>query len=140
MSVLKPSTSLVSMDALRYWEYHFTKSANIDTLPPTSRSLKPHMERAFYATYLKLHLLDPNTAALEPVLYGYDKDDSLLMPRKNIKLEPDYLIRECKCQKCATIQCNYWCTCRQIPAPCIEYCQSAQLVECKNPCLFICIA
>ncbi len=49
VQVLKPGTSIKTMDELRFHMYHHTKKSLSD-LPPTSRATRSHIERAFYGT------------------------------------------------------------------------------------------
>ena len=44
---------------LRAHQFHFSKSASHQNLPPTSQGLKPHIcNRAFYNAYITMHVLD----------------------------------------------------------------------------------
>ena len=60
VKVLSLTTSFKTMDELRFYKFHHSKNMKIVDLPPTSFSLKGHLLRAFYATYMTINCLsDP---------------------------------------------------------------------------------
>ena len=131
VQVLKRGTSIKVMDDLRHWMYHHSKSMTVDNLPPTSHLLRGHILRAFYATHIQIHCLD--SQSIDPVLYGFEESDGLLLPSKNSRVCPDDLIDSCRCLKCATVHC----TCRKSLMPCCLFCKchsvNSALQDCRNP-------
>lgn len=126
VQVIKPGSSLKSLDELRYHLYHFSKKTIID-LPPTSHATEGHILRAFYNTYLQLHCLDgPNLDAKQ---FGYIQDDELMKPHQYQQLLPDDFPMPCKCTTCGTKRCP----CRKDKYPCCPYCNCQASGVCRNP-------
>jgi hypothetical protein len=48
--VLKKGTTMKTMNQLRSHRYHHAKQSRLDDLPPTSRAIRLHIERAYLAT------------------------------------------------------------------------------------------
>jgi len=60
VQVLKRGSHCKTMDELRFNIYTQSKNVSIDKLPPTSKSVKLHILRAFYHTHLYQTCLDDN--------------------------------------------------------------------------------
>ena len=127
VNVYKSSRHSQSMDELRYHLYHHSKKTILD-LPPTSRSIKGHILRAFYGTYLQLHCLD--SPQLDPQSFGFSQVDGIMQPDRLQVLLPDDFPMPCNCTSCATKRCH----CRQLDMTCCPYCGcQASNKGCKNP-------
>jgi hypothetical protein len=124
------TTSLKTMDELRFYLYHHSSSASFMDLPSTSFATKGHILRAFYGTYMQLNCLSQNTE-LDPKNFGFEENDGLLVPSTFARLVPDDLPQSCTCAKCATRRC----ICRDNGVPCCIYCtcQGIQPIACRNP-------
>ena len=130
--VFKLGTKCKSMDELRNWMFHHTKSATLTQLPPTSHSIRVHMLQAFYATHFMVNLLHEHPNELDPKQFGYEMEDDLLMPTNLLNSLPDHFMQHCNCTKCATTRCN----CQRHNIPCCKFCKCQSFVsmnDCKNP-------
>lgn len=118
------------MDELRYWYYCQIKSVTTENLPPTSQTIRLHILRCFYIVHLQIHCLDVNTTSLDPQLFGFVKDDDLLVPKKIHTLLPpaDDLIPNCNCKICSRITC----CCLAAAVPCCSFCFCNRDNTCKN--------
>ena len=127
VNTFKSRTHCESMDQLRYYLYHHNKKTIVD-LPPTSRSVRRHILRAFYGTYLQLHCLD--NAELNPCEFVFYQDDGALLPDGKQALLPDDFPMLCRCTACATKRCP----CRQNEIKGCPYCScQATNKGCRNP-------
>ena len=109
VQVLKKGTQCLTMDQLRNYQYHHSKNFSIEHLPPTSHATKYHILRAYYATYEMISILSRDKITLNPVRYGFQEIDDLLIPDKALRYIPEEYALQCKCLKCATERC----LCRQ---------------------------
>ncbi|XP_072015053.1 uncharacterized protein [Amphiura filiformis] len=81
---------------LRAHQFHFSKSASHQRLPPTSKDLEHHFyrhDRAFFNAYATMHVLDKQlnvqTAELDPLDYGYLHENGNVLPSTSWRsLEP----------------------------------------------------
>jgi hypothetical protein len=122
VNIYKSSSQSKSMDELR----HYSKKTILD-LPPTSRSIKGHILRAFHGTYLQLHCLD--SPQLDPQSFGFSQVDGIMEPDRLQVLIPDDFPTPCNCTSCATNRCP----CRQLGIRCCPYCRcQASNKGCKN--------
>ncbi|CAH1793799.1 unnamed protein product [Owenia fusiformis] len=100
----------MTMNKFRNWMYHHSKSAQISSLPPTSHLLTDHIKQ-----------------------YGYMKDptNDSLIPKQDIRIWPEDLIKQCTCKTCSQASCG----CKQSGQHCISFCKctSLQTNKCKNP-------
>ena len=128
VQVLKQGSHCKTMDQLRYWMYHHSKSMTISQLPPTSYAMQIHIRRAAYAANEMMTCLDPNIIKPDPVLYGFEFVDNLLMPRSGSRTIPESYAQFCNCLKC--VQCE----CRKQNIPCCLFCKchSQEKDHCKN--------
>lgn len=130
VQIFKKGSDLKTLDELRYWMYHHSKSITLDKLPPTSYRATEHIKRAFYMTYLMLNCLEG--LVLDPIEYGFYQQDDLLLPCISKRIVPSELVQFCTCLKCSTIKCN----CRKHNVPCCRFCKFQSVDEgssCKNP-------
>lgn len=105
---------------LRAHQFHFSKSASHQSLPPTSKGLEPHIYRAFFNAYATMHVLDRQlnvqTADLDPLDYGFLHENGNLLPSTSWRsLEPCWGV-VCHCGKCARV------TCPCLPTAYVEWC------------------
>jgi hypothetical protein len=109
VQVLKRGSHCKTMDELRLNIYTQSKNVSIDKLPPTSKSVKLHILRAFYHTHLYQNCLDDNInhIQLDPTHYGYEDAGDCLHPVRVTTLFPDIneLVPSCSCLKCARESC-----------------------------------
>ena len=130
VKVLKHGSSCTTVDELLYAIYHQNQTTLISELPPTSFATEEHILRAFYATHLQINCL--MNLDVSPELYGYVKDDNLLVPKRLIRLLPDDLIECCNCARCTTKRC----ICRENSIPCCAFCKCLRNNDaemCSNP-------
>ena len=127
-NVKKKGTQCKRMDQLRSYLYHHAKSPD---LPPTSCDTRLHILRAFYATNLMMNGASNNYESLDPLVYGFELVDGLLMPQSGRNYIPEERTTRCGCVKCAKESCPY----RQRDLPCCSFCKCRSIVgsECKNP-------
>lgn len=75
---------------LRLWTHLFgTGKKNFENLPPTSRSIKEHILRAYFYTHVQTNCLAPNNLEVDPSKFGNEIVENYLIPKKGIKLYPD---------------------------------------------------
>ena len=111
----------------RYYLYHHSKKTIVD-LPSTNHSVRGHILRVFYETYLQLHCLD--NAELNPCEFRFYQGDGALLPDRKQALLPDDFPMPCRCPACATRRCP----CRQNEIKCCVYCScQATIKGCRNP-------
>ena len=118
---------------LRAHQFHFSKSASHQNVPPTSQGLEPHIYRAFYNAYITMHVLDRQlnvgTADLDPLDYGFLQGNGHLLPSTSWRsLEPRWSV-VCQCGKCARVTCP----CRTDMAKCSVFCKCQKTESCRNP-------
>ena len=133
MQVVQNGVPFKTMDQLRYYKYYHTKNVIYSELPPTSYSLQAHILRSWYNCHAQLNCLRSHT--LDARLFGYEEEDTMLIPVKPHRIMPENLPLPCTCKKCSTQRCP----CRPAGIPCSIYCgcrqQDFQLQGplCKNP-------
>ena len=118
------------MDDLRYNIYHHSKSHSFIDLPPPTFETRGHCMRAIYNTYLYLYAMTSESVPrLDPLDYGYEESDNLLIPSRYHQTFPEGLIQPCECGACATSRCK----CKSEGVPCCEYCKCCgNKSVCKN--------
>ena len=128
--VLKSSSPCISMDDLRYHIYHHSKNQSFVDLPPTTFETKGHCLRTIYNTYQCIYaMVSESMPQLNPVHYGYEESDDLLIPSRYHRLFPEVLIQPCTCNACVTLRC----TCKTVGVACCEFCKCCGKVDiCKN--------
>ena len=93
------------MKALRNFKYHQSNRAFPDELPPTSHSLRAHIMRAFYITNRMNSLLLTNWTLLDPVHYGYEEIDEMVLHDTGENPIPEEFAVVCNCIKCSSKKC-----------------------------------
>ena len=130
--VLKPSKNynFEKLNDFRIWCYKFGSNPSIDALPPTSNSIRLHILRAFYIIYLQTNCLNLTAIRLNPLHFGYEKENELLLPAKVKILVPpiNELVPSCTCQKCAKKSCL--CILNEIA--CCKFCKCEKKEICRN--------
>ncbi|XP_034934843.1 uncharacterized protein, partial [Chelonus insularis] len=81
INVWKKNTHCQTFDEQRYWSYHHSNTMNVNELPPTSASMRLHILRAMYITYIQTHFMDQHEN-LDPNLFGYTQGDDNCTPQK----------------------------------------------------------
>ena len=123
---MKSPSGCKTMDQLRYHVFHHSSNTILD-LPPTSRLIRGHIQRAVYGSYMQTHCLD--NPHLDPKDFGFFEQDDLLRPVQDQILLPDEFPMPCTCTSCATKRCS----CGKRGIRCCPYCQcQASGMGCKN--------
>ena len=129
VQVRKKDSLCDTIDQLRYYEYHHSKSLD---LPPTSHATRLHILRSFYVTYQMTKLLTATQEQIDPTLYGFQETDNLLVPQIGRNPIPEEFTIKCQCSKCASERCP----CRMKHRSCCSFCKCRSALrgpECKNP-------
>ncbi|KAH3832303.1 hypothetical protein DPMN_105585 [Dreissena polymorpha] len=134
VQVIKPNSQCTTMDSLRYDLHHTGKAADIQSLPPTSHSIKDQILKCLYTTFLQVHCMDETqTSNIDPQMYGYTTDEhGHSVPTRAYKSVPDKIAVTCACKECSTKRC----LCRKAGVSCCKYCKcrsNCQGTVCKNP-------
>ena len=113
--------------------YHYkTKPTSITELPPTSTSIRYHILRAFYQTYIQTQVLNDTCEIISPLKFGFKQVDNHLSPVvvENLYPSEKELIRNCTCNKCSTKTCR----CKAAGVPCCSFCKCSNNNEniCQN--------
>ena len=128
VNVIKKKSLSTNFTDLRKEMYHSSMSTSHLNLIPTTQGLQPHIERAYYNTYVITHLLNTECEDISPTDYGYKLTNGLLTPAKNWrKVEAKWLVT-CKCLECA----RNTCPCRAASVKCVQFCGCKSNVTCKN--------
>ena len=108
------------------------KNVQIHDLPPTSSTAMGHLLRAFLHTHMQIHCLDENPQFLDPLKFGFEIVDKVLIPSKCTRLFPNDFIGACTCIKCAKSTC----LCKTSQVSCCIYCKcqsvEAEKIDCRN--------
>lgn len=130
VQTLKQGSECSTMNEYRSFMHHHRKGITLADLPPTSSSIKQHILRAFYVTYLMRTIVDKDAYELNPIEYGYELSEDVLVPKAGLNLLPEQYGTCCNCGKCARVSCN----CRKLQIPCCSYCncQAGSGSECRN--------
>ena len=121
--VYSHTSGLTTFDELRV--RHFLKNNSISNLPPTSKSVKTHILRWWYLTKVCSSLLSNTFDDLNPLEYGWYKDEEDLLPVKNLSILPEEYTCKCSCKgDCSTKRCK----CKKLNSICTLYC------FCNFPC------
>lgn len=119
---------------MRYWMFCQKKPKN-ESLPPTTDSLRQHIDRANYQTGVWKRTLEAMVDMPPPVSNGWTLTDGHLEPTLMCK-DPAPLglleLTPCKCEKSACKRTAY-CVCKANELPCTESCQCMGDDECQNP-------
>ena len=124
----------VTADDVRYWMF-CQKHQRSEGLPPTSNSLRHHIERANYQTCVWKRCLNATQQLPSPVNNGWKKVDGVLEPLLMTKdPEPKGLLELTTC-RCAKSFCrrDELCPCKAHEMPCTEACLCMNDESCQNP-------
>ena len=124
----------VTADDVRYWMF-CQKHQRSESLPPTSNSLRHHIERANYQAYVWKHCLNATQQLPSPVSNGWKKVDGVLEPLLMSKdPAPQGLLEltTCKCNK-SVCRRDDLCPCKAHEMPCTEACLCMNDESCQNP-------
>ena len=124
----------VTADDVRYWMF-CQKHQRSESLPPTSNSLRHHIERANYQAYVWKHCLNATQQLPSPVSNGWKKVDGVLEPLLMSKdPAPQGLLEltTCKCTK-SVCRRDDLCPCKAHEMPCTEACLCMNDESCQNP-------
>ena len=100
----------------------------LQTLPPTNEAFRENVARAHLQVAIWRHALEPNPPHLDPLSYGWIKDEgsTSLVPRtvaENVALAPDAILKMIKCSCDSDIPCKTKrCGCYNANMPCTEFC------------------
>ena len=98
----KRGSNCQTLDQLRLWLYHQTKTGLVlNELPTTSRCTKGHLFIAYYHTFLQIHCLHNIQTDLDKQMFGFEIVHNMLMPATLTKQFPSDFIHACTCVKCA---------------------------------------
>ena len=114
-----------TFDDLRYHLY-MNKRKTISELPPTSASMMGHLLRSHYCLYSSKLYHPQKFINLDPMNYGWERDNGLLTPAKFYNRLPVEYTVACVCKK----RCNGRCKCRRLAAECSEFCACGNI--CTN--------
>lgn len=117
------------MNDLRIFKYHRMKNLDFMKLPPTSSSLKLHIKRAYLQANRWYTLLDDHVNFHDPLLYGYEEQETGLTPQIITKPLPDDFPYPCSCMTCSRPKT---CKCRINLLPCSRFCVCGKSNNCKN--------
>lgn len=136
VKVLRRASDAKNFSDLRTEIFHCSKDSSHHNLPPTSKGILPHIQRALYNAYnimhsLRLHLHPGPNVLLRPEEFGYEDNNGLLTPTKSWKTLEAHWSVVCSCAKCARSTCP----CRTAKLKCTKFCQCqrASPMVCKNP-------
>lgn len=121
-------------DEVRYWMF-CQKHQSSERLPPTSNSLRHHIERANYQSYIWKHSLQAVQELPSPSPNnGWKEVDGILQPELMSKdPAPKSLVEltTCSCKKSGCTRDT--CSCKGNEMPCTEACSCMNDESCKNP-------
>lgn len=129
VQVKKKGSSCKTVDELRDFLYHHSKASE---LPPTSKETRLHILRELYATHQMINGLSSDQN-IDPLLYGFEVEDDLLMPKKGRNPIPEEFTVKCECFKCSSKQS---CSCRSKQIRCCSFCKCSSVSDtpgCRNP-------
>ena len=130
VKVKRKNSDCTTFNQLRAWFYTHADRFSVEDLPATSSSIQLHILRAFYIVYTHTHCLDRDAFKLDPLLFGYEEQDDLLMPAK-VKIllpPPEEFVPNCTCKKCKTKSC----VCIAAQIPCCKFCGCDEKKTCHN--------
>lgn len=132
VQVLRKDNPSRNFNELRYWMYHHVKTLAIAQLLPTTASIRFHILRAFFITYGQNRCLKREVTSLNPLLFGYKKQNGYLIPKSvtTIFSSTEELVPNCNCAKCSR-QNN--CCCRTAGLSCCSFCHCRTTAQCNNP-------
>ena len=121
-----------TMDKIRYFQYHHKGiKNNFEKLAPMSSSITLHIKRAYLQCYRWVSATDTNMQILNPLDYGYELQDELLVPTVvSEPTIPDDFPNPCTCAKCFRSKIS---PCRIANIKCCDFCKCEGSAKCQNP-------
>ena len=111
-----------TMDALRYVMFCQQRKRKNEALPPTSDSLRQHMKRANYQTFIWRSSLVAMQDLQSPVGHGWELEDDCLKPVYTTKDPAPLSLIELTTCNCKRSQCQGNCSCYNSDLSCTEAC------------------
>ena len=115
------------------YEHYYQKILTVDLekLPPTSASIRLHIQRAYLQTFLWLQSPIELSIDLRPENFGYMLvDEELLLPQVNVqKTLPEDFVMPCSCIKLSK---KNVCPCRVGDMSCCDFCKCKSGEFCQN--------
>ena len=114
----------------RYRTYHqYSFKLDLEKLPTTSDTIRTHILRAYFQSYLWYHTPFERSVELDPVQYGYHLEDECFIPTilSDEERLPEDFPMPCKCIKCAR---KNLCLCRVKKIPCCTFCKCGNEDSC----------
>uniref|UniRef100_A0ABD2X1Z4 NYN domain-containing protein n=1 Tax=Trichogramma kaykai TaxID=54128 RepID=A0ABD2X1Z4_9HYME len=127
--VLTSSLRYKTFDQLRYHEYKYSICSLVEDLPPTSNSIKLHILRALYIVYEQTHIFENNFGELNPIDFGWDEEDDMLIPKKSHLLFPPI---EDLVPQCTDTTCSRSCVCVSFGVKCCSFCNCEIMICVKT--------
>ena len=122
VKVLNAGSQSNTFNDLRY-ETYVSKKTPLHQLPPTSYSLRGHLDRSFYVINMCLNIVSEARFSLHPKCFGWKKVDGVLIrDKRELYMPPEYIV-VCGCSKHCTGRCKCikndvsyteFCKCRDI--------------------------
>ena len=119
-----------SFDDLRMEYYHHHNNFNLEKIPPTSTSIRKHIQRAFLQSHIWYNSCFREMPFKDPLDCGYIFTDEKLIPDFETEIVPEDFPMPCSCQKCAR---DNVCPCRKRNILCCEFCKCQRNSSCQNP-------
>ena len=133
ISCLYNGSTSEGLDSLRFRRFAnkvmtSTTFVQVHTLPPTSAAASYYSLRV----YLQVQTWIGNGDNLEPLKWGWDRTDNMLLPIKtHLQPAPDDLLKIIRCQ-CKSNCDSKRCTCRKHGLECSSGCRECQGISCSN--------
>ena len=119
-------------DELRYLMFCHKRHKN-EALPPTSDSVRQHIRRANYQTYVWRRSLDAMQDLPPPKDHGWKIEDGALRPVFMTKEPAPKSLLELTTCHCKKSECRRNCSCNNAGLSCTEACICMADETCKNP-------
>ena len=122
----RSKTNAKTFDQLRLEKYLI--GTGIDSLPPTSSSVRGHIYRGLLV-YRATHLLELEPEELDPYEYAWEESNGIMLPSKFLKCIPANKLSKCSCaEKCSKGPCK----CRLENEKCTLFCHEKNNTSCVN--------
>ena len=125
---VRSKTTAETFDQLRL--ENFVNGSSLESLPPTSSVINGHLKRGFFLVKQACNLLKNPNNSDDPLEHGWVERFGMLLPDKNLKSLPEFVLKICKCQKsCESKNCR----CKAEGVKCTIYCHGKTISkQCKN--------
>ena len=110
----------------------------LKSLPPTTDAFELHVYRAHYQAAIWRASLEPNPPELDPVLYGWSRDQTsnMLVPEPlppDVSPAPLDVLKMIRCGCSSTRPCSTMrCSCSAARLSCSMFCGCHGMEECQN--------